>query len=160
MYHRIPVGRTSPSVLVHRFERRSRHTHVQRIRQFSRGPMFPVLVFGLLNVANWLNGMRNHGCTGHELTWLRWIGIAVCCGVASQEAPWVSAIVMCLPAWVTSFRFASSCRLEEYGSAYVVHLILVHFGYALRHAVFLPISKGLWGEGHDMPGAASTAGNA
>jgi len=123
--------------------------------------MFPVLVFGLLNVANWLNGMRNDGFTGYELTWLRWIAIAVACGVASSDAPWASAIVMSLPAWAISYTNSLRFRLpfywlEEYGSVYVVHLILVTFGYVLRLAIFLPMLRGLRGESRDMQGEAKS----
>jgi hypothetical protein len=107
--------------------------------------MFPVLVFGVLNTANWLNGLRNHGCTGHELTWLLFAVIAVGCGAATAEAGWASALVLSLPIWITCCGFLRSWidRLVEYGSVYVTYLISVYLGCALRCAVLVPISTRL-----------------
>jgi len=123
-----------------------------------------LLVFGVLNVTNWLNDMRNHGCTGHELSWLLSVVIPVGCGAASGEAGWASTLVMSLPAWATSwvssrvFTLSWTYELEEYGSAYVMYLILVYFGHALRITVLLPISKRLRHKAHAVPGETCAVG--
>jgi hypothetical protein len=89
------------------------------------------LVFGLLNVANWI---MNTGRTGVGVRCLLVLAIPFASGMAVTEAPWFVALIMALPVLraIGLLPYGLAVSLILYVLVFVVYFALVYAGYALR----------------------------